>query len=380
MILIKNVNVYAPEFLGKKDVLVAGEKIIQIDEEIKPWTEEIQVIEGNERALLPGFIDQHVHITGGGGEGGFKTRVPEITFSKITKAGITTVVGLLGTDGSTRSVENLVAKAKSLKEEGLSAYALTGSYEYPSINLTGHVKKDVCFIEEIIGCKIAISDHRGPNVTVDELCRLVSDIRIGGMISSKAGIVTMHLGNGKGGLKPILDVLDKTDLPIKNMRPTHVNRDKKLLEESFEFAKLGGIIDLTCGIGGYFTPTQSIIEAIEKNIPTENITLSSDGNGSTPLFNESGELIGIGAGSVGNLYKEFEIMIKDYNMKIEDALVYFTSNVAKALSLYPKKGSISVGSDADIILVDKDLSIDYVICRGQVAIKEKKQIMFGTFE
>src|SRR5690606_3180786 len=102
---------------------------------------------------VPGLIDNHVHITGGGGEGSFKTRVPEITLSKLIEAGITTVVGLLGTDATTRSVENLVAKAKALKEEGVSVYVHTGSYEFPSVTLTGQIKKDIVFIEEIIGAK-----------------------------------------------------------------------------------------------------------------------------------------------------------------------------------------------------------------------------------
>ena len=153
MILIKNVEVYSPQYKGKKDVFVSGGKISLIEDKINFDSEKIKIIDARGKILTPGFIDQHVHITGGGGEGSFKTRAPEITLSKLTSGGITTVVGLLGTDGTTRSVENLVAKAKALKEEGITVFAHTGSYEYPTVTLTDSIKKDICFIEEIIGEK-----------------------------------------------------------------------------------------------------------------------------------------------------------------------------------------------------------------------------------
>lgn len=45
----------------------------------------------------------HVHITGGGGEAGPASRCPEAQLSKLISAGITTVVGVTGTDSVTRS-------------------------------------------------------------------------------------------------------------------------------------------------------------------------------------------------------------------------------------------------------------------------------------
>ena len=113
MLLIKGAEVYAPEYLGKKDVLIAGEKIERIGEDL-PEYEGCQVIDGTGRIVAPGFIDRHVHITGGGGEGSFHTQAPQVQLSDLIRGGVTTVVGLLGTDGISRSTENLVAKAKAL--------------------------------------------------------------------------------------------------------------------------------------------------------------------------------------------------------------------------------------------------------------------------
>ncbi|MGL5312472.1 MAG: beta-aspartyl-peptidase [Peptostreptococcaceae bacterium] len=380
MILIKNIEVYSPTYLGIKDVLVCGEKITLIEDNIEFNNEKIKVIDGTGKKLVPGFIDQHVHITGGGGEGSFKTRVPEIMLSKLTKSGITTVVGLLGTDGTTRSVEALVSKAKSLKEEGISVYVHTGSYEYPTVTLTDSVRRDIVFIDEVIGCKIALSDHRSSHITNEELQRVASDVRAAGMISGKAGILVVHMGDGEKGLTPIIECLDDSEIPVRTIRPTHVNRNKELLTQSFDFVRRGGVIDLTCGIYDELSPRKVIKSALEEGINLENITISSDGYGSWSKYDEFGNLVKIGVSSVSALYNEFKSMVTDENMEIEEALKFVTSNVAKALDIYPKKGAICENSDSDMILLDENLEIDTVIAKGKVMVENNKVVVFGTYE
>lgn len=380
MILIKNVEIYSPEYKGKKDVFISGGKISLIEDNIDFNNDKIKVIDGSNKKLTPGFIDQHVHITGGGGEGSFKTRAPEITLSKLTKGGITTVVGLLGTDGTTRSVENLVAKAKALKEEGITVFAHTGSYEYPTITITGSIKRDIAFIDEIIGVKLALSDHRAPNVSNIELQRVASDARVAGMLSGKAGIVVLHMGDGKRGLKPVNEILEETEIPMKTIRPTHVNRRKELLIEAFDYAKRGGKIDLTCGMKDDLTPGKCIKMAEDINVPKENITISSDGYGSWSKYDEAGNLIKMGVSSVSSLHEEFKNMVEELGFTIEEALTYITSNVAKGLEVYPRKGCISEGSDADILLLDENLNIDTVIANGNLMIEDKEILVYGSYE
>ena len=233
-------------------------------------------------------------------------------------------------------------------------YAHTGSYEYPTITLTGSVKKDIVFIEEIIGAKTAISDHRSSSMTNTQLAQLASDVRVAGMMSGKAGILVIHMGNGEKGLNPVFEVLKETEIPIKTMRPTHVNRRRELLEQGFEYAKMGGIIDLTCGIYDELSPKNVVKEAENKGVLSENITISSDGYGSWSKYDENGNLIKIGVSSVSSLYKEFKAMVNESEIAIDRALSYFTSNVAKALEIYPKKGCIAEGSDADMIIFNND--------------------------
>lgn len=380
MLLIKNIEVYSPENLGVKDVLITNGKITLIEDNIQVFSKEIQIIDGTGKKLIPGLIDNHVHITGGGGEGSFKTRVPEITLSKLIEGGITTVVGLLGTDSTTRSVENLVAKAKALKEEGISVYAHTGSYEYPSVTLTDSVKKDIVFIDEIIGVKIALSDHRSSSLTKAELARLASDARVAGMISGKAGIVVAHMGDGSQGLGLINQVLEETEIPIRTIRPTHVNRRKELLNESFDYAKRGGIIDLTCGLYEELSPTNVITRAEEEGVPLENITVSSDGYGSWSKYDEFGNLVKIGASSVKSLFHELQSMVVNLGWSLEKSLPFFTTNVSKSLNLYPNKGNISQNNDADLLIIDDEINLVSVISKGNLMMDNSQILVKGTYE
>lgn len=379
MYLIKNADIYAPKHLGEKELLIAGGKIVAIEDKININSKELKIIDAKGMKLSPGFIDTHVHITGGGGEGGYKSIVPPLSFSSFIKAGLTTVLGLLGTDGITRSVENLVAKAKGLKEEGLSVYALTGSYSYPSCTITGDVGKDIVFIDEIIGVKIAISDHRDSSISVAELAKLASAVRVASMISSKAGIVLAHLGDAKAGLKPILELIKNYNVPKMLFRPTHVNRNPWLLEEALDFADNGGYIDLTCGISEQASPSSVLASLVKENKSLDKITYSSDGGGSYSIYDEDQKLIKLGVASLDALHLELIKLVK-LGVDLSQALAFITENVSKALNLYPKKGCIKIGSDADILLLADDLSINSVFAKGSLIMQEGKLLRAGIFE
>ncbi|MBM6678093.1 beta-aspartyl-peptidase [Faecalicoccus pleomorphus] len=376
MLQIKNAHVYAPQDKGIQDVWIAGGKIEAVSKTL-PIINGIDCIDATGKILTPGLIDRHVHINGGGGEGGFCTQAPAVTASRLIHGGLTTVIGLLGTDGITRSVENLVAKAKALKEQGISVYCMTGAYGYPSTTITDSVQKDIVFIEEIIGCKLALSDHRSSHVTSEELMHLASDVRVAGMLSKKAGILTLHLGDEKQGLQMVMDILDQTDIPIKTFQPTHVNRNPALLQQAIAFAKRGGTIDITCdSTEGVY---QALMKIKEEGVCMDQVTLSSDGQGSWSKYDAQGNLLQIGVSDVDTIYKQIVYLVKQKNWSMEDALALGCRNVAKALELYPKKGVIQKGSDADLLLWDKDLNIDTVIAQGNILMKNGKLLTKEMF-
>ena len=381
MLLIKGAEVYAPEYLGKKDVLIAGEKIEWIGEGL-PEYEGCQVIDGTGRIVVPGFIDRHVHITGGGGEGSFHTQAPQVQLSDLIRGGVTTVVGLLGTDGISRSTENLVAKAKALKDEGISAYCCCGAYGHPGPTITGSISRDIMFVDEIIGLKLAVSDHRAPNITVDELIRLGSDVRTAGMLSGKAGFVCLHMGGDDRALSPVFEALERTSIPVKTFQPTHVGRAKKLQEDAFKLAKMGGTIDFTCG---QFEEkikelAASLRAAKEAGVPMDKVTISSDGQGSWSNYDAAGNLTEMGVSSVDTMYRQVVYQVQNENMSLEEALSLGTRNVAKALEVYPKKGAVHEGSDADVLVLNGDLSMNTVIARGSLMMQDGVLLKKGTYE
>ena len=178
--LIKNAEVYAPEKLGYKDILLANDKIAAIEDHVDmPESLDVKVIDVAGLKLLPGLIDSHVHITGGGGEGGPGTRMQELQLSMMIEAGVTTVIGCLGTDGITRNVESVLMKVKSLRSQGVSAWMYTGAYQVPPPSITGDIMKDIILFEEIIGVgEVAISDHRSSVPSIAELIRIGAQARL----------------------------------------------------------------------------------------------------------------------------------------------------------------------------------------------------------
>lgn len=387
--VIRKVKVYAPEYLGVKDVVISSNKIEGIYDnlDIPENFINIEVIDGEGKLLFPGFIDNHVHINGAGGEGGFNMRTPEIKLSDITRAGITTVVGCIGTDGVCRDMASLIAKAKALEEEGITTYCYTGSYEIPVKTLTGSIKKDIMLIDKIIGVgEIAISDTRSSQATYDELIQAIAQSRVGGLLSGKSGIVNIHLGDGTRKLGYLFRLADETEIPITQILPTHINRNGDLFKSGEEYINKGGYIDFTTSTPvellapGELRASEALSILIKNNSNIENVTFSSDGNGSMPTFDEKGRLIKVGICSVSSLYEEVKECINNYNIPIEEALKVITSNVAKVLKL-KNKGTIEIGKDADLVLVNEDnLEIDTVIAMGKVMVKEGEVIVKGTFE
>ena len=380
MLIIKGADVYAPEHLGMMDVMVCGGKIEKMAGDIPVCYEDCQVIDGRGKILAPGIIDQHVHLTGGGGEGSFHTRAPEASFSELIRGGVTTVVGLLGTDGITRSVENLLAKVKALREEGITAFCLTGSYGWPSVTVTGDVKKDIVFISEVLGLKLAVSDHRAPNISVDELIRVASDVRVAGMLSGKPGIITLHMGDDPRGLEPVFQALERTSIPIKTFRPTHVARNWDLFDQALKFGKMNGYIDITCDSGREKKVAEALRRARKAGVDLGRITISSDGQGSWSDYDEEGNLVKIGVSSVSAVFRQIMDLVRCGELNLEQALSIATANPAKALEL-SAKGRICPGADGDLLLIRRDnLALDMVLAMGRVMMEHGEPVVRGTFE
>lgn len=392
VIIIRNAQVYQPEYAGKKDLLILGDQIAALGENLQAefnGAVSVTEIDGTGMVLTPGFIDSHEHIMGGGGEGGFSTRTPEAVLTDLTMNGITTVVGCIGTDGITRDMAALLAKAHGLEEEGVTTYVYTGSYQVPVHTLTGSVMKDVMLLDKVIGAgEIAISDHRSSQPAFEEFVRIVSDVRVGGMLAGKAGIVNIHLGDSPRLMDLIWRTVRETEIPYTQFLPTHVNRNEALFQSAAEFAKAGGVIDFTGNedidywesICDEVRVCSGIRRLLEAGVSENNFTISSDGQGSLPVFNSKGEYQGIGIGKASCLLKEVRECVEREDIPLETALRAVTANPARILKL-GKKGRLQPGCDADLCLLTEDgLKLHTVIAKGKIMVQEGKPVVRGTFE
>lgn len=388
MVLIKNAELYSPAREGRKDVLLAGETIIAIAESITAPAPPVvcEIIDAAGRKLVPGFIDGHVHITGGGGEGGFHTRTPELMLTGATLAGVTTVIGVLGTDGVARSLEALVAKVYALREEGLSAWCYTGSYRIPLATITGDIMKDIMMIDPILGAgEVAVSDHRSSRPSDEELARVALEARVGGMLSSKAGVVNVHLGDAPDGLGPLVRIAAAGDLPKTQFIPTHCNRNPALLEQSVAWAKDGGRVDFTASTvqafldEGEATAAASVARLKAEGLSLDRVTVTSDGQGSLPSFDAAGRLSGLFVGSCSSLLEYLREAVDLRGLTLEEALAPITSNPAEALKL-GRKGRLAEGRDADLVILGDGLVPDFVLARGRIMVRDGKPVVTGTFE
>lgn len=385
--IITQAEVYSPEFIGVKDILVSGEKIIAIADKIDAESFrgfDVKVVNAKGKKVIPGLIDAHVHIAGAGGEGGPSTRTPEMQLSQLLAGGITTVIGCLGTDGITRFPESVLMKVKSLRVEGVSAWMYTGSYQVPTPTITGSIERDLALIEEVIGVgEIALSDHRSSCPSTNELIRLTEHARVGGMLGGKAGIVNIHLGDAKNPFSPIVEAVKQSELKYKQFFPTHCNRNDYIFEDAKVYGK-EGYVDITASSYPFFPeyevkPSKAIVQLLNAGVPIEHITMTSDGNGSLPHFDSNGELVRLEMGQPKSIYTELIDAVIQDKLPLEIALKVITSNVASILKL-KAKGRIQVGYDADIVILNNDYSINDVFARGIQMVKDSKPLAKGTYE
>ena len=383
--LLRNAELYDPAPRGRRHLLVAGETVLWVGPDVPALDRSLHVEETDlgGRRVVPGLIDGHVHLTGGGGEAGPETRVPPVALSRLTLGGVTTAVGVLGTDDTVRTTAELVTVARGLTAQGLTAYCHTGGYHVPPTTATGSVRLDIVLIDLILGVgELAISDHRSSQPTLDELLRIAGDAHVGGLMSGKAGIVHLHVGDGPGGLEPIRQALDRSALPPAVFNPTHVNRRRALFDEALALAGRGCTVDITAfpvaeGEDAWGAD-EALVRYLDAGADPSRVTVSSDGGGCLPVFDGEGRVTALDVGSPAATGETLRALL-GRGQPLERVLPAFTANPARLLRL-PRKGQLRPGADADLVVLDARGAVADVMARGRWHVRDGRPVVRGAFE
>ena len=387
-------RVLAPEPLGPKDIVIAGEQIVAVaDPGVQVAGVPVELHDLAGLTVTPGFIDNHVHVLGGGGGLGFASRAPELQTSQLARVGTTTVIGMLGFDASTKDMRALVAKTKAFRQDGLSAHALTGAtLEHPVPTLTGRIRDDIAFIDEIIGVgEISVSelgyayDSNGPGAQY--IAEAATAGLLAGRLSGKSGYLCLQVPPYRGAcLKPVLTMLKQTGFPIGQLLPSHVNQTDAYMADAIAWGHHGGWLDVGANYApdnNYsraIPPARAITRLIDRGVPLAQILLSSDGNGAPPKEEQGeGQPVAANYMPVGALQRVWRELIVDEGLSPTDALSVVTANVAAATGL-KRKGAIAPGLDADLNVVDQDWRIHMVIARGRIMVDDGRPVVRGMFD
>ena len=383
--LLRNAELYDPAPLGRRHLLVAGETVLWVGRDVPALDRslEVQELDLGGRRVIPGLIDGHVHLTGGGGEAGPETRVPPVALSRLTLGGVTTAVGVLGTDDTVRTTAELVTVARGLVAQGLSAWCHTGGYHVPLTTATGSVRGDLALIDLVIGVgELAISDHRSSHPTLDELLRIAGDAHVGGLMSGKAGIVHLHVGDGPRGLEPVREALDRSELPAAVFNPTHVNRRRALFDEALALTERGCAIDVTAfpvadGEDAW-SAEEAVVRYLDAGADPARLTVSSDGGGCLPVFDGEGRVASFDVGSPSACGAALQALL-GRGQPLERVLPAFTANPAQLLQLH-RKGRLRPEADADLVVLDAAGAVADVMARGRWFVRGGRAIVRGPFE
>lgn len=342
MLIVENGDVFSPAPRGRVTIAIAGGRIEKLGA-VDATSFDPEVLDASGCIVVPGLIDPHIHLIGGSGEKGFASASAPISAQELLAAGITTVVGLLGTDTTTKTLPALLAKVKELREQGLNAWMWTGGYDARS--LTGRIRDDIVLIDEIVGAgEIAIADRRGMHYKARALARLATDCYVAGTLTGKAGVLHLHTGELSERLS-ILDELLDLGVPAAALHPTHVNRNEELLAEAAELTQRGVAVDL---------------DVVEEDLVRW--LRAFDGDRSLLTISTDSPI-----GRPAALLEQIRAVVREEVLPMEAALALATSNTARVLKLQDV-GEIAEGKRADLLVLDaQSLALRHVIAGGRVA-------------
>lgn len=385
LIVVRGAQVFAPEDLGVRDVLVAGEKVVALDADLDLGRLDVTEIDAAGHRVVPGLIDGHLHIVGGGGNEGYASRIPELWTGELAAGGITTAVAPPGLDMVAKNLEGILAKAYALESEGLTTHMMVGGFQRPFQTVTGSILRDIFTIEKIIGVKIALGETRATRFQEHELIELAAQLHWLSGATGKAGLLHAHLGHSTGPADQLLHTMRRSGVPPERFQATHCNYTSDTMQAAVDVAAGGGFVDFNPVLTPTFghpdaTPAApAILQSLSAGVDSSRITMTTDGNASVPITLEDGTH-GAYEKSLTWMWDAVVELVSEGGIPLPQALSYATTNPARALRLEARKGRVRVGGDADLLVIGPDLRIEHVIARGRQLVDGGQPTVMSLYE
>lgn len=382
--IVRNAHLFAPEDIGVRDLLLAGERVVAIEEKLDLGGLSAVEVDAAGRRVTPGLVDGHLHVIGGGGNEGYASRIPELWVGELALAGITTVVAPPGLDMVAKNLEGLLAKTYALNNEGISAYAMVGGFQRPFRSITGSLLGDIFTIEKIIGVKVALGEVKATAFRDDELVELASQLHYLAGATGKACVLHAHLGQSANPAGQFLHAMRTSGVPAHRFQATHCNYTEHTMQAAIEVAAAGGYVDfnpiLTPEFGHpHAVPAAAAVaRSLTDGVDPTLVTMTTDGNASVPVLLPDGTRDSYEK-SLDWLWDTVVELVNDHGLPLEQALSFVTRNPAKVLGL-DRKGRIRVGGDADLLVLDDNLRIVDVFARGRRLVADGEALVRSMYE
>lgn len=353
-ILLKNANLYTPNYIGLTDVLIDNGEVSSINKNIV--TNADKIVDCKNKIVCPMLVDGHEHLLGNwwNEEG-------------ILLSGVGTVVSCLANEQTCESVKNLIKISNKLTNFGITSFVLAGSKNY--------VEDTTDFILEnhnVVGIKTALFQPQRPkpNLSYEKLKEDTLKTYQAGLKSNKTTQVHIHLDHpfARGESVDINDInsgkldtlnwidkiVEETGVPYSIFKLTHA---QKYYDRILEYANKGCYIDYTAFHGQYDNRFDYLVKAIKDNrVDISKISISSDlGIMVMEKGNETDTPI-----SLLNTAKE----LIEKGLTLEQVLPMLTTNALAPIKT--EECLIMKGSKAKLLVLNEDLNIETIIFNDEI--------------
>lgn len=391
--IIKNVHIITGDGseLHNRNVYIKKGVIAEISES-EIIAKNVQVIDGSGKTLMPGIIDSHIHVGGMNCKSPqeidvlLRSEMPRIFSENILPYGITTVKDL---DAPKHFIKRLQNEIKAGKITAPELVIVGPNFTAPK----GHPASTLGRDSEWLRGEIAIPVTSAEDVTkgIDELKKLGVDFLKftyqGGDFSYYSEIVQIEKID-----KALMEQIIKEGREKGFKATAHVfcENDVRELLEAGIYGIEHGILDRK------LSPDDDIIILWKKSgahfVPTVNaMTYEPDPNRliysmhNLKVLHDAGIFISMGTDSMLEImsgdvqHRELQYYV-EAGLTPMEAIVMATKNSAEHLGIADRKGTVAVGKEADLILLDKnpveDISytrfIDKVFLKGRVVFSQKE--------